>query len=362
MAWFPFTTLGVVFPPFLLVFTWVLMGELIQNLLDAEWNKPWFLTYAIHSGYAFSLLPYLLLRAVRLRFRPSAIPHLSIKHAVITAALLFGPIAFVAMLWYLSLPLTSFAGNAAVYQSSSAFALILSYFFLREGVTVVKLACSLSAIIGVVVITTASPPASSSRDTPLGYVYVVLSTVFYALYEVLYARLTRGVPQAASEEDAREGLLPSDAVHNGAEQLDLDSRDKAETAALILFLMGVLNAATLWPVFFVADASHLEPFAWPSAQKSRLILLNMALDCVYNLALLWGISTSSPFVMSVCTTLVVPCGIVADWLLHSHLPSVQCCLGSVLVLSSVILLSTPPSVLEKLSRLRGQREHENTTT
>lgn len=46
--------------------TWVMMSEFIQGMQEG-WQKPWFILYVIHSGYAFNLVIYWVLYSLRTR-------------------------------------------------------------------------------------------------------------------------------------------------------------------------------------------------------------------------------------------------------------------------------------------------------
>jgi drug/metabolite transporter (DMT)-like permease len=349
-------------PLCIFVASWVAMGELIQGLLT-NWQKPWLLTYCIKSGFSLALLPYLALRRVR-QARAPCEPLPVPERTLLTAAALLSPISTACTVtWYLSLPGTSFAGNSAVYQSATAFALLFSLLLLGEAVTRRKVACVGGALAGVALVA-AGGSAAGGRDTVAGYAWVLTSTALYALYEVLYARLTRAAPPAGAEGQAREGsglageeggsgalaaatapLLRSPAAAAAAAPAAAPAWQpllKAETAALVLGGIGVATLLTQWPLFFVAHAAGWERFDWPPPPaKARLVALNVGLDSVYNFSLLWGISTSSAFAMQLASTLVVPVGILADWVLHGALPSALAALGACLVLISVLALEAP---------------------
>jgi hypothetical protein len=114
---------------------------------------------------------------------------------------------------------------------------------------------------------------------------------------------------------------------------------KAEVAALVLGSLGAASLLTQWPLFFIAHAAGWERWAWPPPPaKARMIALNMGLDSVYNLALLWGISTTSAFAMQLASTLVVPAGILADWVAHGALPSAMAACGAAVVCGAVAAL------------------------
>jgi len=365
------TTLLSAAPLLIFIASWVLMGELIQGLLTG-WPKPWLLTYCIKSGFALALLPYLALRRARMARAPTPPPLPVPERTLLHAAALLSPISTACtMTWYRSLGGTSFAGNAAVYQSATAFALLLSAVLLGEAVTPRKLACVAGALAGVALVALGGS-AAGGRDTVAGYAWVLLSTVLYALYETLYARLTRG-PAAAGAPPLGEGgeleeaggkalgsgeaaaaaapLLLRPAAAAAAASPAAQSLLKAEAAALVLAGIGLATLLTQWPLFFLAHATGWEPFEWPPPPaKARLVALNMALDSIYNLSLLWGISTSSAFAMQLASTLVVPAGILADWLLHGALPSALAALGALLVLLAVAALDAPLEALGRRAR------------
>ena len=46
--------------------TWVLMSEFIQGMQEG-WQKPWFILYVIHCGYALNLIIYWVLYGLRTR-------------------------------------------------------------------------------------------------------------------------------------------------------------------------------------------------------------------------------------------------------------------------------------------------------
>ena len=336
-------------PLLLLVITWVAMGELLQGL-QVGWQRPWALTFAIHSGYALALVPYFFLRRAR-RARGGASP-LPPPAAVAARTLGLSLLSStVAVTWYASLNGTSVAGNSAVYQSSGAFALLFSAALLGERATRGKLAAVAASLAGVALVA-AGARGGGGRDTPAGYAWVIASTALYALYEVLFSRLF--APPAAcggSGGDAGAGggyaPLPLDegaaaGAAPPAPPAPLAQLAAAETSALVLGCMGVWTLFTQWPVFFAAAAARLEPLDLAPPGKARLIAAAVALDAVYNLALLWSVSTSSPFVTSLATTLVVPATIVADLVIHSTLPSPLAAAGTVVILGAVAALLAPP--------------------
>lgn len=583
-----------------IVGTWVSMAELIQGLQDG-WSKPFFITYVIHSGYALNLIFYGLIKRYRHARTKASVAAVAaaggassrnckLPTAFAKAAFLLQLLAAgVAITWYISLPLTTVAGNNAVYQSSSAFVFLLSLVFLpaeRSRLPLKVLATTLS-LAGVMLVTFApeeegSGSSSSGGGTVPGYLWVLLSTVSYAGYEVAYAKLVgshakvegpstaaraqqqpplagngnRGheeesarslmdrlreclraadssaesvgnsihqplipgqaaavgprVPSTSTGHEAQDhqqpvpaqvqgtsipwwlwpyvanqhgvepplmeepsaivdnssvhsdkseaalprvrtwwGWLvrpgsaasapieqrrrrrhsqrgsaalasfashhrPSTAGHLGdhnhqqllhddtdsdvastadpppsmpaispvAVGLDgpagdelliagsvhgdytttangdaddasggqplvpdaasgVDPLQQAESAALVLGLMGCFTLVTLAAVIPVLHATGLETFELPPGDKARMLMLNTGLDSVYNMCLLLGIGLSSPLTMSIASMLVVPASILADWMLHSDVPLPMEAGGMALILAGFVTLQLP---------------------
>lgn len=331
-------------PLLILIITWAAMSNLLQNV-QVNWPRPWLLTYTIHSGYALSLVPYALLwRAREARRGPSPAPPWP---RVLLATFGLATLAsVVGVTYYASLNGTSVAGNSAVYQCSSAFALLFSAVLLRERVTLAKLLAVALAVAGVALVALgARGGGGDSPETPAGYAWVITSTALYALYEVLFARAFPSRADAPAAEYAPLAADGTDGVarEDEAGKAPSGSLAGAEVSALVLGSMGVWTLLTQWPFFFIADAAGLEPLGGIPSEKLGQIALTVFFDCVYNLALLWGVATSTPFAMSLATTLVVPVTVVTDFLLHKTLPTPTGACGIVLILAAVAALNTPPA-------------------
>ena len=356
-------------PVVLLVATWLAMAELLQGLQDG-YAKPAFIVYVTHSGYVLALLPWAALAWHRhASGRPAPA---SARRLVYAAAPLTVGAFAIALAWYVSLPLTTVASNTAIYTSASAFIVAFSVPLLGASVTVAKLAAVALSITGVVLVAFGGS-GNSGRDTPAGFGWVVGSTAGYALYETVFAWVI-APPSASEGGDGSDGdvsggdrgvvndgggggsgdtdgpitapllNVEKTASSNGADgstPAASSLADKAECAALVLGAMGVWTLVLLWPVLLIANATGLEPFEAPPPPKARLLAYNVVLDSVNNLALLWGIATTSPLTMSVASTLVVPVGVVVDLLLHGTLPSALAAGGAVLIVSSVFVLHAP---------------------
>jgi drug/metabolite transporter (DMT)-like permease len=180
----------------LIVSAWVAMSLLLQGLQDG-WQKPWFILYTIHSGYAINLIPFAALHAHRRAAAPPGVaPPVPLRTLARYAGALQLLAAFVGYSWYLSLPSTLASANNAIYQSSALVVYLLSIPLLGEAVTAPKLAATAVSIVGVCLVSFAGSESSSSSDgsapvhqSAAGYAWVLVSVVCYALYEIAYARM-----------------------------------------------------------------------------------------------------------------------------------------------------------------------------
>ena len=92
--------------------------------------------------------------------------------------------------WYLSFAHTSVTANTAIYDSSFVFVFLLSMVMLHERVSVLKIASVLVSFIGLMVIVLAASQSYESgiTQTFMGYFFVALSTILYAVYEVIFKK------------------------------------------------------------------------------------------------------------------------------------------------------------------------------
>jgi drug/metabolite transporter (DMT)-like permease len=317
----------------------------------------------------------------------------------VSLALLFAFLCgAIAWSWYLSLPRTTVELNNTVYQSSAAFVYVLSIFMLGEPFSAQKTAAVLVSVGGVAACSFGGGSSSSaaSHPEPVGYMFVVISTLCFAVYEVLYARYGGGhhggrggeeeddlpleaavavaaggvsvVRARASSDSERAALLarggdedededcrsirtaphrmvlhPDDEGKSlgidaqerghghaqveqggGGEDQENGSIDEAthhslrslETSLMMLGLIGVFTTLFLWPVFLLIAWLRIEPFSWPSARVTQILLANALMDGFYNSILLFGVVIASPLIISVGCMLVTPVSIVVDYLVN----------------------------------------------
>ncbi|MBU8690467.1 DMT family transporter [Priestia megaterium] len=81
-----------------------------------------------------------------------------------------------------------------IISFSPVFTVILSVFFLHEKMTVLKASGMIVAIIGVLLVTTATNQQSFQPSINVGYLLMILSTLNWAIYSVLLKRLHIQLP------------------------------------------------------------------------------------------------------------------------------------------------------------------------
>ena len=127
---------------------------------------------------------------------------------------------------------------------------------------------------------------------------------------------------------------------------------RAEMAALVLACMGVATVFTMWPMFGILHVTGIEAYMPPPPSTMRNLLGAALLDAVYQFALLFGISITSPLWMSVGSILVVPASLVADWLLHSTTVSGQAAIGIAFIIAGFLVLQLEVDPIALLARAR----------
>jgi len=285
-------------------------------------------------------------------------------------------LCLVAYAWYLSLPLTQVGANTTIYQSASVFVFIFSIFLLNESVTLRKIFSVALSVAGVALI--ASTPESSGnseqQDSFIGYVFLIISVLLYALYEVLYKFSIEGEGHQESPSPALllDGpasglpLLAADGNSSGGIQSNQDKKLKSSTAManlllelefpmLLSALVGVVSIVSQWPVFFLLDLLPKDSPLYEANNfdfsRGEWVLLgaNSFLDSWYYMLLVFGIALTGPVFMSVGVMLVAPVSIVVDWFLHGTHLSVGAWFGVAAVIAgfAVLQVETKFALLER---------------
>jgi len=124
------------------------------------------------------------------------------------------------------------------------------------------------------------------ENTPTGYAWCLASVVLYAAYEVLYKKY----------------------VCHPDDPLPLANSQR------FFGLLGVLTCLTVWPFFFILNATEYEVFAWPTGPQWGVITLVAFCDTMFNIFLLITILLTSPLFTSVGTIMVIPLSNLVDYL------------------------------------------------
>jgi drug/metabolite transporter (DMT)-like permease len=292
----------------------------------------------------------------------------------------------VAYAWYLSLPLTQVGANTTVYQSASVFVFLFSIFLLGEHVTIRKMSSVALSVFGVALIATSSTSndqesqASGGSKGPLGYIYLVISVLLYALYEVLYKYcIEEGDSEKQKVAGSAEPLLLHDpegatSIQVHGENCTVVAQSNQPTSAgaqlllelefpmLLSALVGVVSVLSQWPVFFALEqlptSSPLfeaNTFSF-SAGDWQLLAINSFLDSWYYMLLVFGIAMTGPVFMSVGVMLVSPVSIVVDYFLHNTVLAAGGWIGVVAVVLGFVALQvdSKQAILESSIRCRRQ--------
>lgn len=172
----------------LLVVSNVALSQLLQAVLK-DWGQRWNCVYVIRSGFSLAIFAYLALK--KYRERQGIYIDIPVRFLVFCGAILCFIGTGTSITWYFSLQLTTVAANNTVYQSVSAVVFILSVILVGEKITIKKIFSVLCSIGGVLLVSFFSKTETDDKtNTPLGFVWVFISTIFYSLYEIVYSAST----------------------------------------------------------------------------------------------------------------------------------------------------------------------------
>jgi len=312
---------------------WITMAELLQRLQqksEVNYNKPLLVLYVIHSAYAIYIpicFVWILIKKIMKPKQTTILSELSqgmsLKRKLLVAFCINPVMLACAYTWYLSLPLTRVSANTGIYNSASVFVYLFSIFLLKERVAVIKVASVIICIGGVVLMGIIQSRTDDTHNTSvLGYIFVIVSTFLYALYEVLYKKFAITDASSAS----------------------------CFNTMLFLGLTGTFSLLLFWPSLFIWNALHWEIFEFPPNPIIVQLVLNGALDCVFNILLLLAIMMTSPLFVSVGSLLTVPASIVADKIFHSYLQPPFSFVGGGLIVLGFIGMNISEYLSEKDQR------------
>lgn len=195
--------------------------------------------------------------------------------------------------------------NIALYQSLAIFGFVLSIFVLREQIQWLRSIPLVVCIIGVACIAAGSFHTltdQTARDAIWGLVLVFMSSLLYAVYEVLYIRLL------SSADDA----------------FDFDVVLKMQT------LIGAVDVILLWPFLLIFHFSGLEPLNKFTGEIALFLAINSGLTVTYFTAMMIALFlTASPNYVNFSSMIALPLSGLFDYLYHHVVFNVVTLIGMV---------------------------------
>lgn len=268
-------------------------------------------------------------------------PEMYSLRKVMLIALGFCPLWFGAnYLYNLSLSHTSVASATILSSTSSLFTFCLAFLLKVEKATLVKLVGILLTLGGVVLVSlvdtgnASSSSTSSSGSSILGDAMALAGAIAYAGYAI-YLRVRI--------EDERCMHMP-----------------------MFFGFVGLFNICLLWPLGFILNYTHVEPFQWPKGMTLLFLFVNGIVGTVIS-DYLWVLAVllTSPVIATVGLSLTIPLSMIADAVFQKSSFSVFYIVGAVLAVVGFILVnvSSPSEAFQwlknKLDCRRGCRRREN---
>lgn len=278
--------------------------------------------------------------------------------------------------WYLSLSRTFVSVNTAIYNSSCVFVFVFSVAVLKEKVSLLKIVAVVCCLGGVVMLcvdglssddksTKKKGGGDDAKNDVWGYVLVIVSTMLYSLYEVLFKRWgsyketqpTLVVAERSSinyDEHDRDNYHDHDHddqhYHEEEEEAGASGKSSGreqmwkrlkvvEHTMLFIGLLGVWTILLAWPGIIIVDKTGIESFELPHGKSLQGILITMGLDALFNCLLILGIVISSPLFISVGSLLTIPASVVSDWLLHGTVLPILSYMGMLAIVVGFLLLT-----------------------
>eukprot|EP01112_Ceratiomyxa_fruticulosa_P000439 TRINITY_DN1039_c0_g2_i1.p1 TRINITY_DN1039_c0_g2~~TRINITY_DN1039_c0_g2_i1.p1 ORF type:complete len:389 (-),score=64.41 TRINITY_DN1039_c0_g2_i1:101-1267(-) len=342
-----------VFLVVIVVLIWVTSSIAIQMIFtDADFDKPFFLTYMSTSMFSLYLSGFLIFRrkwttqntytmigakketvdneeSVNVNnadnlnnsssttiTQPSSETMLSIKE-VIKLASIFCPIWFVANYAYnVSLALTSVSSNTILSTLSGLFTLTLSSVLRVDKFTVGKLIASLITLGGVVMVSVADSKDNKGSDTFWGDMLAIFGAFVYALYCTLLKKMI------GSEERVR---MP-----------------------MFFGFLGAINFVCLMPFFWILNATRVEAFEWPKKYVFLALFLNGLFGTVLSdLLEAWSVLLTTPLINTLGLSLTIPIAMLSDLVRKDTHFNVVYIFGGLMVILGFVLVNLSSSSNEE---------------
>eukprot|EP00656_Telonema_subtile_P047467 TRINITY_DN5453_c0_g3_i1.p1 TRINITY_DN5453_c0_g3~~TRINITY_DN5453_c0_g3_i1.p1 ORF type:complete len:337 (-),score=51.89 TRINITY_DN5453_c0_g3_i1:383-1393(-) len=290
----------------LLIVTWVAQSEIAQAVQNDQFQKPMFIVWYNHSSMAL-MLPAQLLWCWSHGQTLSGVLEsngLSLIGVLQCSILLCAVYTTGDYVWYVALNHTSVSAATCVFNTSCIFTYCFSMLFLKERFDYLKIIGMAFAVPGAII--TALYPGDNNQDSGEDHqfswlVLVLAGAAGYGLYEVLFAKYTRGV-------------------------------DHVPCVNLVTGLLGVVNIVVFWvlllPLDFLSSCpqgndSKLQLCSFserlglpPDARSWGLLNANAATAMMFNVFFLLAIAPPSPVLVSVGCMLSIPATALADFVLY----------------------------------------------
>lgn len=170
----------------------------------------------------------------------------------------------------------------ALSSTSGLFTLLLAAVFpanSNDRITLSKMVAVLISIGGVVLICMADMSFESS--IPVGAIWAVLGSLFYAMYLVLLRR-------------------------------KVENEDKMDIPMFFGFV-GLFSLLTLWPGIIILNYAGLEKLEWPTTKQWLILVMNGLVGTVFSeLLWLWGCFLTSSLIATLSLSLVIPMTMAVD--------------------------------------------------
>ena len=259
------------------------------------------------------------------------------------------------------------------------------------------------------------PVSSDSSDggsNAIGYVFILLSTILYSLYSVLYkvwlppsafSSIDEQQEKSRCDEQQRTKTLPKkdnadtqsmaflqkddnfrqplkklmveckvlptintdslyqhDAKEESAADVETEEQsnwiETAQQSTLIIGLLGIIYCVLTWPVLLLADKIGFETLEWPSTGATIKMIALFALDSCFNAALLFGMTITTPLFINTGVLLSIPASIVADVILHQKMIGIETLGGVALICIGFMILSAQQRRESRINRLKEEEK------
>ncbi|XP_055708442.1 solute carrier family 35 member F5 [Phlebotomus papatasi] len=230
-------------------------------------------------------------------------------HKTARTALMFSILWFVAnYLFQLALEPSDTSMVTLLSSTSSLFTLVLAAAFPSasgDKFTLSKVTAVAVSIAGVTMVTLSELEEPKMSK---GIFLALTSAFFYASYLVLVKRKS-------------------------------DTEEKIDIPLFFGFV-GLWNLLLLWPIFFVLNFSHVEPFEFPNRHQFSVLFLNGLIGTVVSEALwLWGCFLTSSLIGTLAMTFQIPLAMLFDVVLRGKNYPLLFYLGSIPIIFAMIFVA-----------------------